>query len=142
MNNFGYKLRCLSGLLKGLHQTFALVAVSTATQQSQGNPTSISKAGSEIVLSPAARAVHRHLCISNKVGVSCNCRKGMWNTALLMLILYPCSLPLGSFRLVLLGRRWSKVHYFCFHNTNYDWGNLEPLTKRTEAMGGTSLFRG
>ena len=76
-NEPGYKLRCLSGLLKGLHQTFALVAVSTATQQSQGNPTSISKVGSEIVLSPAARAEHRHLCISNKVGVSCNCRKGM-----------------------------------------------------------------
>ena len=30
----GYKLRCLYGLLKGLHPTSALVAVSTAMQQS------------------------------------------------------------------------------------------------------------
>ena len=32
----GYKLRCLYGLLKVLHPTSALVAVSTAIQQSQG----------------------------------------------------------------------------------------------------------
>ena len=53
----GYKLRCLYGLLKGLHPSSALAAVSTAIPQSQENSIS-SKTGKEITLAHAAR---RHL---------------------------------------------------------------------------------
>ena len=49
-----HKLRCLYGLLKGLHPTSALAAASTAIQQSQGNSISINKTGNEIALAHAA----------------------------------------------------------------------------------------
>ena len=68
----GYKLRCLYGLLKGLHLTSALAAVSTTIQQSQGNPISINKTGNEIALAHAASQAST----SSKVGVSYNCKKG------------------------------------------------------------------
>ena len=54
-NEPGYKLRCLSGLLKWVHPTSALVAVSTATLQSQGNSTSINKLGARSFPRPADR---------------------------------------------------------------------------------------
>ena len=68
----GYKLRCLYGLLKGLHPTSALAAASTAIQQSQGNYISINKTGNGITLAHAASQASA----SSKVGVSCNCKKG------------------------------------------------------------------
>ena len=61
----GYKLRCLYGLLNGLHPTSTLAAVSTAIQQSQGNSISIDKTGNEITLAHAASQAPT----SNKVGV-------------------------------------------------------------------------
>ena len=117
----GYKLRCLYGLLYGLHTTYALVAVSTAIQQSQGNSVSMNKTGNENTLAHAASREST----SNKVGVSCNCKKGC-----------------GT-RRCRCYKNDLKCSVYC-HNTDYDCGNLKPLTERTEIphMGGIRLFRG
>ena len=66
-----YKLRCLYGLLKGLHPTSALAtcAVSTAIQQSQGNSIPINKTRNDITLAQATPQAP----ISNE---ACNCKKG------------------------------------------------------------------
>ena len=105
----GYKLRCLYGLLKGLHPTSALAAVSTAIQQSQGNSISINKTGNEITLAHSASQAST----SNKVGVSCNCKKGCGTRR--------CRCYKNDF----------KYSIYC-HNTDYDCKNLKPLAERTE----------
>ena len=98
-----YKLRCLYGLLKGLHPTSALAAVSTAIQHSQGNSISINKTGNEIALAHAASQAST----SNKVGVSCNCKKGC-----------------GT-RRCRCYKNDLKCSIYC-HNTDYDCKNLKP----------------
>ena len=105
----GYKLRCLYGLLKGLHPTSALAAVSTSIQQSQGNSISINKTGNEITLAHAASQAST----SNKVGVSCNCKKGCGTRG--------CRCYKND----------PKSSIYC-HNTDYDCKNLKPLAERTE----------
>ena len=105
----GHKLRCLYGLLKGLHPTSALVAVSTAIQQSQGKSISINKTGNEITIAHAASRAST----SNKVGVSCNCKK-----------------ECGTQRCKCC-KNDPKCSIYC-HSTDYDCGNLKPLTERTE----------
>ena len=104
-----YKLRCLYGLLKGLHPTSALAAVSTAIQKSQGSSISINKAGNEIALAHVASQAST----SNKVGVSCNCKKGC-----------------GT-RRCRCYKNDLKCSVYC-HNTDYDCKNLKPLAERTE----------
>ena len=105
----GYELRFLHGLLKGLHPTSALAAVSTAVQQSQGNPISINKTGNEITLAHAASQAST----SNKVGVSRNCKTGC-----------------GT-RRCRCYRNDLKCSIYC-HNTECDCSNLKPPTERTE----------
>ena len=105
----GYNLRYLYGLLKGLHPASALAAVSTAIQKSQGNYISINKAGNEITLAHAASQAST----SNKVGVSCNCKKGC-----------------GT-RRCRCYKNDLKCSMYC-HNTDYDCGNLKPFAERTE----------
>ena len=104
----GYKLRCLYGLLKGLHPTSALAAVSTAIQKSQRSSISINKTGNEITLAHAASQAST----SNKVGVSCNC-KGC-----------------GT-RRCRCYKNDLKCSIYC-HNTDYDCKNLKSLAERTE----------
>ena len=104
-----YKLRCLYGLLKGLHPTSALAAVSTAIQKSQRSSISINKTGNEITLAHAASQAST----SNKVGVSCNCKKGC-----------------GT-RRCRCYKNDLKCSIYC-HNTDYDCKNLKPLAERTE----------
>ena len=105
----GYKLRCLYGLLEGLHPTSAVAAVSTAKQQSQENPTPIDMAGNEITLARAGSQASTR----NKLGVSCNCKKGC-----------------GTLRCRCY-KNDLKCSIYC-HNTDYDCGNLKPLTECTE----------
>lgn len=100
-----WKLRCLYGLLKGLHPTSALVAVSTAMQQFD----LYNKTRNETTLAHVASQEPTN----NKVGVSCNCKKGC-----------------GTQRCRCC--EWSKVLYSYCHNTDYDCGNLKSLTERAE----------
>ena len=92
-----------------IHPTSALAAVSTAIQQSQGNSISINKTGNEITLAHEASQAST----SNKVGASCNCKKGC-----------------GTWRCRCY-KNDLKCSIYC-HNTDYDCGNLKPLTERTE----------
>ena len=101
-------LRCLYGLLKVLYPTSILTAASTTRQQSHGNSISISKTGNKITLAHAASPAST----SNKVGISCNCKKGC-----------------GTQR-CRLHKNYLKCCIHC-HNIDYDCENLRPLTKRT-----------
>ena len=92
-----------------LHPTSALATVSTAIQESQGNSIYINKTENEITLAHAASQAST----SNKVGVSCNRKKGC-----------------GT-RRCRCYKNYLKCSIYC-HNTDYDFKNLKPLTERTE----------
>jgi len=109
INKLGNASGCADNGRGGESYQQPCTAVSAAIQQAQRNSISINETRNEITLAHTASQAST----SNKIGVSCNCKKGCGTRR--------CR----PYKNIL------KYSGYC-HKKDYVCGNLKPLTERTE----------